>query len=85
MCLLREKSVVKNSHFTKYFPDLTFAFDCTNEDNFNPTQDRPFRGCSRKGGQKGSLPKICHTYCTIMKLGTVVPYLKKIKKNIQIT
>ena len=27
-------------------------------------------------------PKICHTYPTTMKLGTVIPYLKKIQKNI---
>ena len=27
-----------------------------------------------------STPKICHTYPTMMKLGTVVPYPKKIKK-----
>ena len=27
-----------------------------------------------------AFPKICHTYPTIMKLGTVVPYLRKIKK-----
>ena len=26
------------------------------------------------------LPKICHTYPAIMKLGTVTPYLKKIQK-----
>ena len=26
------------------------------------------------------LPKICHTYPTIMKLGTVIPYLRKIQK-----
>ena len=26
------------------------------------------------------LPKICHTYPTMMKLGTNVPYLKKIQK-----
>ena len=26
------------------------------------------------------LPKICHTYPTMMKLGTVIPYLKKIPK-----
>ena len=34
-------------------------------------------------GQKDSnpLPKICHTYPVVMKLGTVIPYLKKIKKN----
>ena len=24
-----------------------------------------------------ALPKICHTYPTMMKLGTVIPYLKK--------
>ena len=30
--------------------------------------------------QKGPLLKICHTYPTIMKLGTVKLYLKKIKK-----
>ena len=26
------------------------------------------------------LPKICHTYPTMMKLGTVIPYLRKIQK-----
>ena len=26
------------------------------------------------------LPKICHTYRTMMKLGTVIPYLRKIQK-----
>ena len=30
--------------------------------------------------QIGPLPKICHTYPTMMKLGTVIPYLKKIQK-----
>ena len=29
-------------------------------------------------GKKVSLLKICHTYPTMMKLGTVIPYLKKI-------
>ena len=42
---------------------------------FNPIKDGPFRGCSRMGGQNGS-PKICSTYPTMMKLGTVIPYLK---------
>ena len=49
----------------------------------NPIQDGHFRGCSRMGrGQKkpSSLPKICHTYPTIMKIGTVMPYLKKMQK-----
>ena len=31
-------------------------------------------------GEKGSIPKICRTYPTIMKLGTVIPYLKKTEK-----
>ena len=47
-------------------------------------QDGLFRGCSRMGeggGQKGPpLPKICHTYSTMIKLGTDIPYLKKIQK-----
>ena len=32
------------------------------------------------GGKKTPLPKICHTYPTMMKLGTVITYLKKIQK-----
>ena len=34
------------------------------------------------GGAKrpSSLSKICHTYPTIMKLGTLISYLRKIKK-----
>ena len=31
-------------------------------------------------GWGGPLPKICHTYSTMMKLGTVIPYVKKILK-----
>ena len=54
----------------------------------NPIQDGPFRGCSRMMGVKGwrgrvkspSFPKICHTYPTMIKLGTFIPYLKKIQK-----
>ena len=30
--------------------------------------------------KKAPVPKICHTYPTVMKLGTVIPYLKKIEK-----
>ena len=50
--------------------------------NFNPIQDGLFWGFSRMegGGKKAPLPKICHTYPTIMKLGTVIPYPKKIQK-----
>ena len=48
-----------------------------------------FGASYRWEGAKSSLPppppKICHTYSTIMKLGTVIPYLKKTSKNISIT
>ena len=49
---------------------------------FNLFQDRPFQGYSRIGcGQKcPRLPKVCHAYTTVMKLGTVTPYLKNIEK-----
>ena len=53
---------------------------------FNPIQDGPFPGCSQmKGGgegmgKKAPLAEICHTYPIMAKLGTVIPYLKKIKK-----
>ena len=50
---------------------------------FNPIQDGLFWGYSWIGeGKKASLPKICHTYPTMMKLGTVIPYLKKIQNYI---
>ena len=39
-----------------------------------------FWAAHRWGWQKAPFPKICHTYPTIMKLGTVIPYLKKIHK-----
>ena len=31
------------------------------------------------GGERPPLSKICHTYPTLMKIGTVKPYLKKIQ------
>ena len=31
--------------------------------------------------QKGPLPKICHTYLTMMKPGTVIPYIKEIQNT----
>ena len=53
--------------------------------DFNPIQDGVFRGCSRigqgwVGAKRPTLSKICHTYPTMMKLGAVIPYLKKIQK-----
>ena len=38
-----------------------------------------FQGCSRNGGRH-PLPKLCHTYTTKMRLGTVIPFLKKTQK-----
>ena len=38
-----------------------------------------FRVAHRGGGEKAPLPKICHTYPTMMKPGTVIPYLRKIQ------
>ena len=32
------------------------------------------------GANNNSLPAICHTYSAMMKLGTVIPHLKKIQK-----
>ena len=48
---------------------------------FNPIQDGLFRGCSRMGGTfSAPLLKIRHTYPTMIKLGTVIPYLMNIQK-----
>ena len=49
--------------------------------NFNPILDGPFRSCSwMRGSKRLPLSKICRAYPTLMKLGTVIPYLKKIQK-----
>ena len=51
---------------------------------FNSIQDGLFWGYSQMGRGGGglakrlSLPKICHTHPTVMKLSTVTTYLKKI-------
>ena len=42
---------------------------------------RSFWGCSRmEGTKKAPLTKVCHTYPTMMKFGTLTFYLKKIQK-----
>ena len=38
-----------------------------------------------EGVKKTLLSKICHTYPTLMKLSTVIPFVKKIQKNTYIT
>ena len=63
-----ENSLMKNSLCEKLF-------------GVSPIQDGLFRGCSRmEGAKKAPLPKICHTYPTMIKFGTVIPYLEKIEK-----
>ena len=47
---------------------------------FNPIQVGSIRGCSLMGAKEASLSKICHTYPTLMKLGTVILNLKNIQK-----
>ena len=49
--------------------------------NLNPIQDGSFRGYSRKRWRKMVLlHKNCYTYPVMVKLCTVIPYLKKIQK-----
>ena len=55
----------------------------------NPIEDVQFWGCLRmREGEVGDakrhpplLYKICHRYPTMMKLGTVIPHLKKFQKT----
>ena len=39
-------------------------------------------GAKERGAKRFPLPKICHKYSAMMKLGTVLPYLMKIQKCI---
>ena len=36
---------------------------------------------AKVGAKMSLLSKICHTYPTLMELGTVISYLKKMQKN----
>ena len=56
------------------------GFTCVVSLMFNTIQDGPFRGCPRMGVQKSPpLPKFLHTYPTMMRLGTVILYLRNIQ------
>ena len=49
----------------------------------NPIQDGTFQGCSQIGGEiKGPSFLKSDTYLMMMRLGTVLSYLKKIQKYI---
>ena len=77
-------SILFLSKFIFLFNKIHGLFD------FNHIQDGSFWGCSRMGvgAKRPPLPKICHTYPTMMKLFnwcTVMPYLKKIQKLYHVT
>ena len=59
------KVEVKNSHFFQPYSGWTFLGLFTDEG---------------WGSKRTSLPKLCHTYTAMMKIGTVIPYLKRIQK-----
>ena len=59
----------------------SFLVQISEKSYFEPIQDGSLRGSSRMGwGKKVPIPKICQTYPTMMKLGTVTSYLKKFQK-----
>ena len=72
-----------NSCFQNHADSVTLQkYQLLSNQSFNPIQDGPLWGCSRWGCQKGPpLSKVCHTYSTLIKLGTVIPYLKNIQKT----
>ena len=65
------------------YPIKGFAIFKGRDFTINPIQDGSFRCCSRMergGGLKDQpLPKISQTNAIMMKLGTAIPYLKKIQ------
>ena len=60
------------------FPEL-LTRKVTSSCFLNPIQDGSFSDCSRMKAGKTPLLKIRQT-CTMIKPGTVIPYLKKIQK-----
>ena len=48
-------------------------------ESLSPIQDGHFWGYSQMGGKKATPQNLSHI-STMMKLGTVIPYLKKIQK-----
>ena len=69
--------------FIPYYQKLSFILYWF-FNTFNPVQDGIFLGCSRMGwgiAKRPHLPKICCTYPTMMKHGTVIPYLKEIQNT----
>ena len=66
----------------RHFDVFWFSAETT---DVSSIQDGLFRGCSMMrggggGGKEASLSRICVTYPAIIKLGTIIPYVKKIFK-----
>ena len=78
--LMRVSGMLLGVTFLKSKTVLTILFYSITWSDYDlkidPIQDGLFRGCL----EKSPISKICHTYPTTMKLGTVIPYLKKIQK-----
>ena len=60
---------------------FVFLLLCSTFHVINPIQDELFWGLlADRGAKRFPLYEVCHTYLTLMKLDTVIPYLKKIPK-----
>ena len=66
-CLIRLKKLCFPVDYLVYFLEYLIKLNC-------------FFYHTGRGGKKSPHPKICHTYPTMMQLGTVIHYLKKIQK-----
>ena len=71
---------LENNHFLfDTFIGLKLA-TCSNLTIFTNFRMCFFGAAHGWGAKRLFLPKICHTYPTIIKLGTLIPYLKKIQE-----
>ena len=67
--------------FSLFFADVSKYLIFKKADLY-PYLGWTFSGLPTDGGAKRTHVKICHTYPTMMKLGTVIPCLKKFQKYV---
>ena len=74
---MKSYNIPHSPHMTRFLEKLKYQVS-----GLNPIQHGLFWGCSRIGGPTSPSPhpKICHTYPTMVKLGTDIPYLEMIQK-----
>ena len=77
-CITFKTQITTNTGALAYNGLYGCVTEQINHTAFNTIQDGIFLGYSRMGAPL--LPKIRHTYPTMMKLGTVIPYLRKTQK-----